>query len=208
MARNEFGMEGPDQGWEEPGPSGSGRGGSDRNTTNATAPPKTRRAQNLRPPNSAASRRANPPETDIWQRENWAPIVPRGYLNEPTREPLAEQATQIGGARPPRCRLLWFHDRGRENPSICAAAERWPLRAAKWPRPIRLWTPTCPAAGFSAAAAGTPTHGTRRRRDRSSGRISGISAGSGLDYPLQQQRLEQRRSSCWRPRRIVQPGVH
>src|SRR3546814_6450917 len=37
---------------------------------------------------------------------------------------------QIGGARPPRCRLPWFHDSGRENPSICAAAERWPLWAA------------------------------------------------------------------------------
>lgn len=40
-------VEGPDQGWEESGPSGSDLGGRDRNTTNATAPSRTARAQNV-----------------------------------------------------------------------------------------------------------------------------------------------------------------
>lgn len=39
-------VEGPDQGWEESGPSGSDLGGRDRNTTNATSPPHTARALN------------------------------------------------------------------------------------------------------------------------------------------------------------------
>lgn len=177
---------GPTKGGRKSGPSGSDRGGTTGTPRTLPHPPRpaVHKICGLPTARPAAGRTTG---NRHLAGRNWAPIVPRGYLNEPTREPLAEQATQIGGARPPRCRLRWFHDRGRENPSICAAAERWPLRAAKWPRPLRLWTPTCPAAGFSATAAATPTHGTRRRRDRSSGRISGISAGSGLDYPLQQQ---------------------
>lgn len=183
MARNEFGMEGPDQGWEEVGPFRFRPRGSDRNTTNATAPPKTRRAQNLRPPTNAASaerthRRRHP------VGRNWAPMVPVGTCTIPPASRPPNNRPKFGGARPHRRRLPWVYDCGRENPSICAAAERWPLWAAAWPRPIRLWTPTYPATGFPATAAAAPTHGTRRRRHRSCGGSSRGSAGSGRDHPL------------------------
>lgn len=178
--------------------------GSDRNTTNATAPPKTRRAQIFGPPAAWSSqpKPTGPGGTRIGRNH------PPGRPQQTACLPVHRRSAQFSGARPHQCRLPWGYDSGREDSAIRAAAEWWPLWAATWPRPIRLWRPTCPAAGFAATAAAAPTHGPRRRRHRFSGRIGGISAGSRPDYPLQQQRLEQRRSSCWRPSRIVEPGVH
>ena len=97
--------------------------------------------------------------------------------------------SKFGGARPYRRRLPWMYDSGREDPSICAAAERWPLRAATWRRPIRLRPPARPSTGVSAPSPEPPADGARRRRHRARGGSRGVSAGSGTDDPRWQRRL-------------------
>lgn len=89
---------------------------------------------------------------------------------------------QFGGARPHRRRLPWMYDSGRENPSICAAAERWPLRATPWPRPIRL-RPAGASTSVPTPTPRTPADGTRRLGHHPRGGSGGIRAGSGPDNP-------------------------
>ena len=81
------------------------------------------------------------------------PATDQGSCRQPSRErprtcvdgEVPSGSGPFGGARPHRGRLPWMYDSGRENPSICAAAEeRWPLRATPAPGPSAMAPPAPP----------------------------------------------------------------